>query len=257
MQWHYFAWQADSGNSLRELEHLTAIRNAFRNHLFTFDEGELQRHENLMPCVIVGIRNPVVVVTDNDSSNAEVTWIRPGVPHRVSFGQGGAEIMYLDGVGFDTTLPEVGALSQDWKALPEFFESRNHEALLEFRRKLEGKDTPSDPAVMAVVQRLYDDPFLRLSQNELANEIGLERTQALRHFKATTGQTFRKFKIWAGILAAAHAGFNGEKFGIAGIESGFSDGAHLARTAGEVFGITPTQGLSGLRRFISVPGARG
>lgn len=236
---------------------MAAMRNEFRNHLFTFDEGELQRHENLMPCVIVGIRNPVVVVTDNESSKAEVTWIRPGVPHRVSFGPGGAEIMYLDGVRFDTTSPEIGVLSQDWRTLPECFESRNHEVMLEFRIKLEGKNTPPDPTVMTIVKRLYDDPFLRLSQDELARELGLERTQALRHFKATTGQTFRKFKIWAGILAAAHAGFNGEKFGIAGISSGFSDGAHLARTAGEVFGITPTQGLSGLRRFISVPGTRG
>lgn len=74
----------------------------------------------------------------------------------------------------------------------------------------------------------------------------------MRHFKATTGQTFRKFKIWAAMMCAVDAAHNGEKIGLAGIQAGLSDAAHLTRTAATLFGITPTQGLSGLSGFTSM-----
>ncbi len=224
----------------------------FRNHLFSFAQGELALHKNLITCVIVGREKPVSVGNDTNETKAQAVCIKPGVPHRVIVHDGGAEIIYLDGVTLSGQRPDFSPLSAEWHGLRTAFQTQDNNALTTFRRMLMDAPTPVDPSVMRIVERLYQDPFDRLSQLDLAQDLQLERTLALRHFKATTGQTFRKFKIWAAIMCAVHAAHKGEKIGRAGIQAGFADAAHLTRTAADVFGITPTQGLSGLTGVISI-----
>ncbi|MEC8040818.1 MAG: AraC family transcriptional regulator [Pseudomonadota bacterium] len=230
---------------------MPSVAPAFRNHKFSFDKGELGMHENLMTCVIVGRRQPVLVCDDSDQTEAHAICIKPDVAHRVVIREGGAEIVYLDGVKLDENAPKFGELSDAWQDLPQAIRARDHMVLTGYRQMLNRDDMPSDAGVMRIVERLYKDPFERLSQLDLAQELQLERTLAMRHFKSTTGQTFRKFKIWAAMMCAVDAAFNGEKIGLAGIQAGFSDAAHLSRTAATLFGITPTQGLSGLSGFSS------
>lgn len=220
--------------------------HSFHNHLFAFDEGSLGMHENLMPCVIVGKQRPVIVSNDTQHIEAEIVCITPGLAHRVAVRRGGADIIYLDGVDLAQSVAPFCPLSSDWRALPAAFEQHDHHSVSEFRAMLDASSGPHDQSVMQIVSRLYDDPFTRLSQMDLAQALNLERSQALRHFKATTGQTFRKFKIWAGIVAATRMAMGGTQIGHAGVEAGFSDAAHLTRTASSVFGTTPTKGLSGL-----------
>jgi len=224
----------------------------FHTHLFSFDAGSLELHENLMTCVIVGRQNPVSVTGTRDQVQAGVVCIRAGVAHRVRVQTGGAEIIYLDGVVLDDDAPDFAALGDIWHDLPSAIEAQDHARILAFRQMLHHIHTPPDSAVMQVVKRLYDDPFERMTQIELAHALKLERTLAMRHFKATTGQTFRKFKIWAAMIAAVQAAHNGHPIGVSGINAGFSDAAHLTRTASVLFGITPTIGLSGLKRFLTV-----
>ena len=138
-------------------------------------------------------------------------------------------------------------LTSEWRGLARAFDLQDFAALNTFRSRLEQDRLPPDQSVMEIVKELYLAPFTRLSQTDLASALGLERTQALRHFKATTGQTFRRFKIWAAFVAATRSAHAGERIDHAGIEAGFADAAHLARTAGIVFGVTPTVGLSGLK----------
>ncbi|WP_412565720.1 helix-turn-helix domain-containing protein [Thalassobius sp. MITS945101] len=225
---------------------------AFRNHKFSFAKGELGSHENLMTCVIVGCREPVLVCDDTNQTEAHAICIKPDVRHRVVIREGGAEIVYLDGVKLDGNAPKFRELPEAWQDLPTAIRVRDHSALASFRQVVNRDDTPADAGVMRIVERLYKDPFERLSQLDLAQELQLERTLAMRHFKSTTGQTFRKFKIWAAMMCAVDAAFNGEKVGLAGIQAGFSDAAHLTRTAATLFGVTPTQGLSGLSGFTSI-----
>ncbi len=226
----------------------------FHTHLFSFDEGSLELHENLMTCVIVGLENPVSVAGEHEQVEAKVVCIRAGVAHRVQVQMGGAEIIYLDGVVLDEDAPDFTVLGDVWHDLPGAIAATDHARILAFRQMLHHVHTPPDVAVMQVVKRLYDDPFERLTQFELADALKLERTLAMRHFKATTGQTFRKFKTWAAMIAAVQAAHNGHPIGVSGINAGFSDAAHLTRTASVLFGITPTTGLSGLKRFLSVSG---
>ncbi len=227
---------------------------SFHNHRFSFATGALALHQNLMTCVIVGRNYPVTVSNDHDWLTAQIICIKPGVPHRVTVPEGGAEIVYLDGIQLAAAQSAFAPLSPEWRALPDAFEARDHTAISVFRDLLNTDHTPPDPDVMKVVHALYTEPFTRLSQSDLADALYLERTQALRHFKATTGQTFRRFKIWAAIVSATRSAHQGEQIGLAGIETGFSDAAHLARTASTVFGVTPTAGLSGLTGIVTLPG---
>lgn len=226
---------------------------SFHNHRFSFAAGELALHQNLMTCIIVGRHWPVTVSNDHDWLTAQIVSIKPGVPHRVTVPDGGAEIVYLDGVQMSAARSAFGPLTPEWRALPDAFETEDYAALSAFRGLLNADHSPPDPDLMAIVHELYAEPLTRMSQSDLANALGLERTQALRHFKATTGQTFRRFKIWAAIVAATHSAHKGEQIGMAGIETGFADAAHLARTASTVFGVTPTAGLSGLTGIVTLP----
>jgi AraC-like DNA-binding protein len=220
--------------------------------MFSFESAELEMHENLMPCVIFG-RSQSVKITDGvDTTEAEIICIKPNTPHRVSIGQSGAEIVYFDGVSLPEKWPAFSEIDNSWASVPDAVKENDITAIDKFRRALEGVRPHPDPAVLEIVERLYTSTMDRLSQDELSNELGLERTQALRHFKANTGQTFRKFKKWASSVSTVHDVYNGKKIGAAGIDAGFSDAAHVARTARAVFGVTPTSGMESLTRIRSV-----
>ncbi|WP_187431826.1 AraC family transcriptional regulator [Roseobacter fucihabitans] len=206
-----------------------------------------------MTCVIVGRQRPVIVSDNHDWISAQFVSVKPGVPHRVTVPDGGAEIVYLDGVQMAAGRSAFTKLPPEWRALPDAFDAKDHAALSAFRDLLNADNSPPDPDIMKIVHELYADPFTRMSQSDLADALGLERTQALRHFKATTGQTFRRFKIWAAIVAATRSAHQGAQIGLVGIETGFADAAHLARTASSVFGVTPTAGLSGLAGIVTLP----
>ncbi|MEP4195746.1 MAG: hypothetical protein ABJL99_08945 [Aliishimia sp.] len=222
---------------------------SFRNHRFSLDATELAMHKNLMTCVIFARDRPVLVANDFASLEAEIICIQPGIQHRVVVPKGGAEIVYLDGVQLRQSNLAFKRIDAQWRHVPRSFEDGNHKLITDLRHHLADKRPAPDPKAMEIVEQLYTAPFERMSQTELSEKLGLERTMALRHFKTTTGQTFRKFKIWAGIVAVARHAHQGEKIGIAGIDAGFADAAHTARTAMEVFGMTPTKGLSGLTKM--------
>lgn len=224
----------------------------FRNHMFSVGSTELSTHKNLMACIIFGRKRPLVVSNDFEAVEAQIICIKPNVSHQVSVGKGGADIIYLDGLKLPVRTPAFRSLGCQFESLPNAISTRDVQTVQQIRALLEQKSSIVDPAIMRIVHRLYQPSIDRMSQNALSENLGLERTQALRHFKANTGQTFRKFKIWAAIISAAHSAFNGAGIGVSGIDSGFSDAAHVARTSRTLFGMTPTEGLQNLARVISL-----
>ena len=173
------------------------------------------------------------------------------MPHCVTVHDGAADIVYFDGLRLKDRNDFV-SLDADWHGLPGAFATADTARIASFRKRLEQDTAPRDQSVMRLIRQIYDDPLRRLSQIDLAHAIGIERTLALRHFKDCTGQTFRKFKIWAAMIGATQLALRGERIGSAGLAAGFSDASHLTRTAATVFGVTPTQGLSGLSGLTSV-----
>lgn len=209
-------------------------------------------HRNLMACVIFGRSSPVFVTNGSCSANDDIVCIKPDAPHRVSIGVGGAEVLYLDGLQFPDKLDVFSPMDRSFRGIPDAVKAQKTLEIGEFRDRLSVSTVAPDPDIMDIVHQLYAEPMKRLSQEELSLQLDLERTQALRHFKWNTGQTFRKFKIWAAIIATVRNILNGQTIATAGIDSGFSDAAHVARTARTIFGVTPTAGMGNLANFISV-----
>lgn len=86
----------------------------------------------------------------------------------------------------------------------------------------------------------------RMSQGELARRLSMERTRALRCFKAATGQTFREFKRWSSLQHAAQLMAEGALVRTAAMDAGFADTAHLSRVFRRGFGLTPSAAIAGL-----------
>lgn len=224
----------------------------FRSHMFSLGESELELHENLITCVIFSNEELVSVSNDKAEISAKIICIRPDVNHRVSIPSGGAEIIYFDGVKLRDDFADFEALNIEWAHIPEAFNNTDYSSIEEFRVFLDCEKTPPNHPILAVIDELYSSSLDRMSQDELSEKLGLERTQALKYFKSVTGQTFRRFKKWAASVTVTSSVFKGQIIGTAGIDAGFSDAAHTSRTAREVFGLTPTSGANSLRGIVSI-----
>ncbi len=228
------------------------IATGFRTHMFSMGETHLKMHKNNTSCVIFSRDLPLNVSNDESEVEAHIVSIRPNVLHRASIGSEGADVLYFDGIQYEDRKPDFERLDKEWALIPNAMRRQDYRTVEAFREFL-GYDNYSGSIQMVnVIDELYSDPFIRMSQDDLAERLGLERTQALRFFKTVTGQSFRKFKKWAGLIAASHMANRGDSIGLAAIDAGFSDAAHISRTAKEVFGLTPTIALSTLTSLITL-----
>ncbi|MGQ0581031.1 MAG: helix-turn-helix domain-containing protein [Reyranella sp.] len=220
----------------------------FATSVFSVDVDGIALHCNPVVCVISGIRGAVSVIGGGVRVSGDIVLIRPGVEHRIDCTGSGLNAMYLDGLAWPggATLAQrlTGGIGD--LALAAMFQ--NVEAQDELRRRL-AVDTPRcPPRLAAVIEGLTSDPMSRMTQFELADRLQMERTGALRLFKAVTGQTFRRFKQWSGLQHAARQVASGELVRTAALDAGFADTAHLTRTFRQSFGLTPSEALAGLAK---------
>ena len=227
----------------------TAIQ--FPTSVFSVDVEGLAPHCNPVPCVLAGRRGPVSVIGRGERVTGDILLIRPGIEHRVVC-SGGINAMYLDGLIWSGSgyLAErlVGRLA-DLAADAVF---QGTDAQTELRQRLVTGGTQCPPDLVAVITDLINEPMSRMTQFELARRLQVERTKALRMFKEATGQTFRRFKQWAGLQHAARQIAAGELVRTAAMDGGFADTAHLTRTFRMSFGLTPSEAIAGDARAAPV-----
>lgn len=179
-------------------------------------------------------------------AEGDILLIRPGVIHAVALAERGADVLYLNGLPFpfDAPLAQVlsGVLTRlAWEAL-----GGTEDAMNELRARLTSRSAAPPQPIAAVVRAIYADPMQRMHQGELARRLRMERTQALRCFKATTGQSFRQFKSWSALQFAAQHMADGALVRTAALDAGFADTAHLSRVFSRYFGLTPSAAIAGL-----------
>jgi AraC-like DNA-binding protein len=213
--------------------------------VFSVDVGHLAPHGNPAPCVIAGRRGSVTVVSADGRVTGDVLFIRPGIDHRVVCANGGINVIYLDGLLRAGDAPCAERLQGRLADLAVAALFRQPDAEAELRQQLTHGTTPIPPLLTAVIEAIRAEPMARLSQLELAHRLGMERTGALRLFKAATGQTFRRFKQWSALQHAARRIAAGELVRTAAMDAGFADTAHLSRTFRASFGLTPSAAIAG------------
>lgn len=186
--------------------------------MFSLSQTKLEMHENLITCIIFCQQGCIHVGDAKTDTKAPIVCIKPNVEHWVLIPESGAEILYLDGVKLRDDFDDFQPLSNDWQSIPESFYNKQHLAIENFRTFL-NRDTemPNQP-ISEVIEALYAMPLNRMTQDELAANLGLERTLALKYFKDVTGQTFRRFKKWAASVTVTSSVFNGQIIGHAGID---------------------------------------
>jgi AraC-like DNA-binding protein len=213
--------------------------------VFSVDVGHLAPHCNPAPCVIAGRRGPVSVISAGEQVTGDVLFIRPGVEHKVICADGGINAIYLDGLipagNFPCAQRLKGRLADI--AVDALFQEAGAQA--ELRDRLAFGATPIPQRLGVVIETIVAEPMLRVSQLELAHRLRMERTGALRMFKAATGLTFRRFKQWSALQHAARQIAAGELVRTAAMDAGFADTAHLSRTFRASFGLTPSEAIAG------------
>jgi AraC-like DNA-binding protein len=220
---------------------------AFSTSVFSVDVAGVARHPNPVTCVVRGRRGPLTVVGQGQSVTGDVVIIRPGIEHHIICGEGGGlSAMYLDGARWQNPGPLAQRLDGCIEELALAGMRLDGDAQRELRERLDHGQDRLQPGMSTVLADLTAEPMARMSQDELANRLGLERTKALRLFKESTGTTFRQFKRWTGLQHAARLIVAGALVRTAAMDAGFADTAHLTRTFKQCFGLTPSQAIAGL-----------
>jgi AraC-like DNA-binding protein len=224
------------------------LQPTFATSVFPVYVDSLLAHRNPVLAVLVGRRGPVTLVGDGLEVSGDVLVVQPGIEHKVLCPHDGFSVIYLDGLSWMGTHPLADRWPEVLNDVACAAANSSQDALLEMRERLGHGTPPCSPRLRPLIADMVADPMVRISQVQLAERLGMERTQALRCFKANTGQTFRAFKQWVGLQHAARQLVAGEIVRGAALDGGFSDTAHLTRTFRQSFGLTPSQALAGLAR---------
>jgi AraC-like DNA-binding protein len=112
------------------------------------------------------------------------------------------------------------------------------------------QNSPSDSRIVSAVDGLFSAPGLETDAATLASRAGLSVSRFQHLFKATTGVTVRRFRIWARMRRAMAMAVAGATITHAALEAGFSSPAHFAAAFREMFGMAPTQLLAGTPIFV-------
>lgn len=109
-----------------------------------------------------------------------------------------------------------------------------------------GGEASVDPRVRTAVQAMIADPSLRPSLTQLAEEARLSPSRFRRLFRAGTGVTVRRYRIWVAMGAAMRSVAAGRNLTTAALDAGFSSSAHFSTAFREMFGLEPSRLAKGL-----------
>ena len=108
----------------------------------------------------------------------------------------------------------------------------------------------ADRRIASAVDGLFRAPALEADTATLAARAGLSASRFQQLFKATTGVTVRRFRLWARMRRTIELASAGATVTHAALEAGFSSSAHFSAAFREMFGMAPTLLLAGPSIFV-------
>jgi AraC-like DNA-binding protein len=218
----------------------------FTSTVLPIPVSRLGAHPNVVTAVLVGRAGPITLQREGVSVTGDVLLVRPGIVHSVHLAARGADVIFLNGLTFPSEALLAIALKGGLEQLARRSVAGDPGATAELRARLAFTTDPIPAKILEVVRAMQADPMRRVTQLELVRYLGMERTRALRCFKAATGLTFRRFKLWSALQHAAVKMAERELVRTAAIDAGFADTAHLSRVFSSVFGLPPSVAIAGL-----------
>jgi AraC-like DNA-binding protein len=221
-------------------------KTPFTSTVLPIPVTRLGAHPNVVMAVLAGRAGPITVEHAGGSLTGDVLLVRPGIVHSVWLGRRGADVVYFNGLTFPYHVPLAVVLKGNLEALARRSIAGDASASEELRDRLAFATDPLSAKMAAIVRAMQADPMRRVSQDELVRYLDMERTRALRCFKAATGLTFRRFKLWSALQHATLRMAERELVRTAAMDAGFADTAHLSRVFSSMFGLCPSVAIAGL-----------
>ena len=219
----------------------------FLTSCFPVGTRALAPHANPVTAVLAGRMGSLRLDRGGLCVEGDLLLVRPGIVHGVALAERGADVLYLNGLAFPFDAPLAQALEGPLARVAREALDGDASAVAELRDRLAPpRERALPPDMAAAVRAIRGDSMWRMSQDELASRLGMERTRALRYFRGATGQGFREFKLWSALQYATQQMAGGALVRTAAMDAGFADTAHLSRVFRRVFGLTPSEGIAGL-----------
>jgi AraC-like DNA-binding protein len=225
---------------------MPSAETPFTSTILPIGVPRLAAHPNIVAAVLVGRTDPITLEHEGVSVTGDVLLVRPGIMHSVRVSERGADAIFLNGLAFPFEAPLAVVLKGRLEQLARRSLGSEPGAAEELRARLAFATAPPSPKIVEIVRAMQADPMRRVTQDELVRYLGMERTRALRCFKAATGLTFRRFKLWSALQHAAVSMARRELVRTAAIDAGFADTAHLSRVFSSVFGLPPSVAIAAL-----------
>ena len=225
---------------------MLSAETPFTSTILPVGVSRLAAHPNVVTLVLAGRTGPITVEYQGVRVTGDVLIVRPGILHSVRLAERGADALFLNGLAFPFDAPLAVVLKGRLEQLARRSFGGDPGATAELRARLAFVSSPLPPKIAEIVRAMQADPMRRVTQVELVRYLRMERTRALRCFKASTGLTFRRFKLWSALQHAAESMARRELVRTAAFDAGFADTAHLSRVFSSVFGLPPSVAIAGL-----------
>lgn len=222
----------------------------------------LSAHRNAVAVLALGLEGPFEVAeTPGEPGSAyrscRSALIPPNTLHQLRAGTGRMAFLYVDARSRD--LERLRAAARERGPRADFHLAFEGPVLSRLRdldhgrrdwgevrndlsaRLAERADGEPDPRIARALSTLHADPAARRSLDQLAAIAGLSASRFRRLFRATTGVTLRRYRLWVAMGAAVRAIARGDALTSAALDAGFSSSAHFSAAFREMFGLEPSR----------------
>lgn len=171
----------------------------------------------------------ICITLEDRCTKGQFLLIPSNVRHKIEAGPDPVDLLYIEPTMLSDDQQRQRSLSEWLKLL--------------IQSKPTGIDHRMKQAMSVIDNALSD----KITQDKIAMAIGMSKSSFTNLFRATFGMPLRRYVLWRRLnIAVAEIG-NGADMTSAAHKAGFSDSAHFSRTMKSTFGVTPTNGLRGIK----------
>lgn len=230
----------------------------------------LAAHRNAVAVLAMGLDAPLGIALDPANPAAGFTYCRtaliePNQLHLLDTPGAHYAFLYVDALSCD--LPTLRARCRKRSATVSVDIASERELLALFAGMARNADgwraasvglanmlglqpPAADSRVRQVATLIRSAPGADTDAAGFAQAIGLSSSRFQHLFKAQTGVSFRRYRIWARLQATVEGVMAGKTLTAAALDAGFASSAHLSAAFKAMFGVSLTQLLGGNVQYI-------
>lgn len=211
----------------------------------------LDHHSGSVHCLAIGVDAPFTLHADSFGQRTiRSALIPPRTLHQVVAHETRMLFCYID--------PGSPRAHPCWEQMAEraykFGVRHHHEAALIRLAEQEHMDPaevmdiacgptqiPLDPRIAAATAIVRAHPTRSITADELAAEVHLSKSRLLHLFTEHAGTTFRRYRVWARMLAVGRAVAKGADLTTAAVDAGFASPSHFSDAFHAMCGLTASE----------------